>query len=354
VNSQLQHGPGKLLRSPTDPEAMRNSLAKDHSADYTIEYHSENLGRTPKSDMQGAFPPHQSEPRLSTINSSELLLAGEILTPLGSLLNAPEDVAVRGTHSGDSRICFGDTLDSAGGLLTASISTSETHEFVGSELTPSILNLRNLITGAGSLEGPQFDSERLLFLDSVELRDLDELLNCVRRSSNFIILLTRGVLTRPWVLAELTVAMAEQKNIVAVRIEWPCKDDEKHFAFPDCIEGVIQQLEFYKADLRPRSSWPRYGMRSMASKLTMRRINSTSSGSGISRGASKGSLARDGSTQPPSTRETSARTLSSCSCSSIAETRACDGFRLSPAKRLSSVVPEEHGTPTPPTTATKT
>jgi len=162
----------------------------------------------------------------------------------------------------------------------SSVSTSESHNLFA-DMSPSLLNIRNSLLGAGAAEGPQLDRERLLFLDSVELRDLDELLNAVRSSSNFVILLTKGVLTRPWVLAELTVAVAEQKNIVAVRIEWPCKDDEKHFAFPDCIEGVAQQLEACKeeAQVTDRVAWAGYPLRRMSQKLTLRKQSSGHSSS---------------------------------------------------------------------------
>lgn len=119
---------------------------------------------------------------------------------------------------------------------------TQTHGTAAESENTCIVNLRNhLLTGSAGAK--KFDSDRLLFLDSCELRDLGELLNAVRRSSNFLLLLTQGVLTRPWVLAELSVAVAEHKNIVAVRVEWPCQDDEKHFDFPDCIDGVVQQLE---------------------------------------------------------------------------------------------------------------
>jgi hypothetical protein len=83
-------------------------------------------------------------------------------------------------------------------------------------------------------------------LDSSELRDLAEISEAVQDSENFIILLTNGALARPWVLVELAIAVREGKNIVAVRVEWPHKDDEKHFAFPEGIDDVLVHLEAYR------------------------------------------------------------------------------------------------------------
>lgn len=333
---------GKLGRSPTDPEVTRHFMErmKDTASCESEEdiLHHPRMG--PMSDVEVPRPMGELSRGRSP---GDGIAEGRLLCDRRSIevpeLQLPGGALLEEGHHAQPR----DHL----GVFGSSVSTSSTHDFLPDGMSPSIMNLRNLITGAGCMDGPQLDLERLLFLDSVELRDLDELLNAVRRSSNFIILLTKGVLTRPWVLAELTVAMAEQKNIVAVRIEWPCKDDEKHFTLPDCIEEVMQQLEHCRAEVRShaRSAWSRPGMRSVASALSMRKNGSNSRGT--SRNSSKSSSPPRVSPMP-SNREierSAERTQGGSSpthkpASHESGHRLCEGFRLNPTPRFMGLVPE--------------
>jgi len=57
---------------------------------------------------------------------------------------------------------------------------------------------------------------RKVFLDSDDLLDLADLCNSVRDSDTLVLLLTRGVLTRPWVLVELMTAFDEGVPVITV------------------------------------------------------------------------------------------------------------------------------------------
>ena len=59
----------------------------------------------------------------------------------------------------------------------------------------------------------------LIYLDSVNLKDLGRLLDEVDASLNLVLFLTRNCLARPWVLAELCKAYTSNINIVLVRVE---------------------------------------------------------------------------------------------------------------------------------------
>ena len=58
-----------------------------------------------------------------------------------------------------------------------------------------------------------------VFLDSDDLRNLSELLHCVAASDVMVVLLSPGVLTRPWCLMELITAMERGKPIVPISCE---------------------------------------------------------------------------------------------------------------------------------------
>ena len=84
--------------------------------------------------------------------------------------------------------------------------------------------------------------ENLIYLDSAELKDLNKLLDDVEASANYIIMLSRHVLERPWVLAELCAAHKSGKNIIAVLVEYPRKqDDPKAFRHPLDLEAAISE-----------------------------------------------------------------------------------------------------------------
>eukprot|EP00811_Abedinium_folium_P033002 NODE_599_length_2896_cov_6.040087.p1 GENE.NODE_599_length_2896_cov_6.040087~~NODE_599_length_2896_cov_6.040087.p1 ORF type:complete len:820 (-),score=148.86 NODE_599_length_2896_cov_6.040087:435-2675(-) len=74
----------------------------------------------------------------------------------------------------------------------------------------------------------QHDLERIMdtrnlkapiFLDSDNLQDLRQLKKHVARSQNFVLLLTRHVLTRPWVLVEIVTAAKAGVQIVPVEVQ---------------------------------------------------------------------------------------------------------------------------------------
>jgi len=68
-----------------------------------------------------------------------------------------------------------------------------------------------------------------VFLDSEDLKDLGDLKRHVLKSHNIVLLLTQGILTRPWCLLEIVTAVEHGAHILPVRVEEPgaC------FEFPD-------------------------------------------------------------------------------------------------------------------------
>eukprot|EP00929_Paragymnodinium_shiwhaense_P111303 TRINITY_DN7910_c0_g1_i2.p1 TRINITY_DN7910_c0_g1~~TRINITY_DN7910_c0_g1_i2.p1 ORF type:complete len:1061 (+),score=211.59 TRINITY_DN7910_c0_g1_i2:71-3184(+) len=68
-----------------------------------------------------------------------------------------------------------------------------------------------------------------VFLDSEDLHNLEELQERVRCSRFLVVLLTRGVLTRPWCLVEIVSAVAANVPVVLVSIDKP----GNIFQFPD-------------------------------------------------------------------------------------------------------------------------
>jgi len=58
-----------------------------------------------------------------------------------------------------------------------------------------------------------------VFLDTEDLQDLEDLQMHVRQSHNLVLLLTPGVLTRPWVLVEISTATRAGVHIVPVEIQ---------------------------------------------------------------------------------------------------------------------------------------
>lgn len=78
--------------------------------------------------------------------------------------------------------------------------------------------------------------ETPIFLDSDDLVDLADLQDHVKRSHNLVLLLTEGVLLRPWVLVELVTAVKEKVRILPMQV---FKQGTK-FEFPS--EEFIQEL----------------------------------------------------------------------------------------------------------------
>jgi len=86
----------------------------------------------------------------------------------------------------------------------------------GTEATLMQEALELLITRDGAGTG-----ESLVFLDSEDLRDLTTLRDHVINSRNLVLLLTPGVLMRPWCLMEIITAMNHGVQIVPVEIQRP-------------------------------------------------------------------------------------------------------------------------------------
>merc|ERR1712019_38561 len=57
-----------------------------------------------------------------------------------------------------------------------------------------------------------------VFLDSEDLFDLDDLQVHVRRSHNLVLLLTKDVLLRPWVLVEVVTAVQADLRVLLVEV----------------------------------------------------------------------------------------------------------------------------------------
>jgi hypothetical protein len=90
--------------------------------------------------------------------------------------------------------------------------------------------------------------ESLIFLDSTGLKDLANLLDDVAASSNYVLLLSRKVLERPWVLAELACAHKLGKNMCVVLVEYPGRhEDPKAFRFPQDLEKAIADWREFRA-----------------------------------------------------------------------------------------------------------
>lgn len=75
---------------------------------------------------------------------------------------------------------------------------------------------------AGCLKSP-------IFVDSEDLMDIGNLFEHVKKSKNFVLLLTPDVLTRPWCLLEILIAYRDGVQIVPVEIQRP----GLQFEYPD-------------------------------------------------------------------------------------------------------------------------
>jgi len=92
----------------------------------------------------------------------------------------------------------------------------------------------------------QMRPENLVFFDSTNLKDLDKLSDHVAHSLNHLLLLTAGVLERPWVLAEIIKAVKLRKNFVCIMVDWPDKArDIRQFRFPDEIDSSLSRWKLY-------------------------------------------------------------------------------------------------------------
>ena len=86
--------------------------------------------------------------------------------------------------------------------------------------------------------------EDLIFLDSSNLSDLRLLLSHVEESANYILMLTRSVLERPWVLAELVRAHQCKKRMIVISATWGSEETSTTGrAFRQGIQTLARDLE---------------------------------------------------------------------------------------------------------------
>lgn len=96
----------------------------------------------------------------------------------------------------------------------------------GTEAALMHLELENLIQ---QLQHSAKRCEVPIFLDSENLLDLAQLKTHVERSHSVALLLTKGVLSRPWCLVEIVTAVRKRIPVLPVRIERIGTE----FSFPD-------------------------------------------------------------------------------------------------------------------------
>ena len=100
--------------------------------------------------------------------------------------------------------------------------------------------------------------EELIFLDSSNLSDLRKLLDHVEESANYILMLTRAALERPWVLAELVRAHKQHKRMLIISVSWPGDETSpqgRGFKFPTHLDEAIDEWQeyYYESSLRSRA-----------------------------------------------------------------------------------------------------
>ena len=84
--------------------------------------------------------------------------------------------------------------------------------------------------------------EQTIFLYSNDLTDLKQLLLQVEKSANHLLMMSRQVLERPWVLCELVAAVRSGKEINIIAVGWPGQS-EKEFHFPRQLDETISDWE---------------------------------------------------------------------------------------------------------------
>ena len=90
-----------------------------------------------------------------------------------------------------------------------------------------------------------------IFLDSANLANLNELLSSVEQSSTHLLLLTREVLERPWVLVELCVANAMGKPLIPISVDWPEQaKGGRDFRFPRDLNSALEDWKLYNENRR--------------------------------------------------------------------------------------------------------
>jgi len=100
--------------------------------------------------------------------------------------------------------------------------------------------------------------DELIFLDSSNLSDLRKLLDHVEESANYILMLTRSTLERPWVLAELVRAHTLGKRMLIITASWPGDESSpqgRGFKFPLHLDEAIDEWQeyYYESTMRARA-----------------------------------------------------------------------------------------------------
>jgi hypothetical protein len=93
----------------------------------------------------------------------------------------------------------------------------------------------------------------LVYSDAANLKSLNELLQRLEQSSTYLLLLTKQVLERPWILTELCTAHALGRTVILIRLAGLKGDDQKNFKFPDDLESVINDWKEFHQLLHHRS-----------------------------------------------------------------------------------------------------
>jgi len=102
-------------------------------------------------------------------------------------------------------------------------------------------------------------SDSLIFLDSNNLSDLKGLLTTVTKCANYILMMSRSVLERPWVLCELIAAVKAGKTPHIVVCGWPGPSAEKEFKYPRHLDETIGDWRQVQSTQRLRQPDPQYG-----------------------------------------------------------------------------------------------
>jgi len=130
-------------------------------------------------------------------------------------------------------------LSTAGGASHHLVFISHFKVEAGTEAALMSKDLEKMIQEDPANPGHQFKSA--IFLDTEDLEDLRELQSHVRKSHNLILLLTTGVLYRPWVLVEIVTATKAGTRIVPVEVQRPdASGGSTKFPYPD--EAYYQRL----------------------------------------------------------------------------------------------------------------
>jgi len=118
-------------------------------------------------------------------------------------------------------------LANAGGEANHLIFLSHYKAEAGTEAALMQKDLEHLIHEDAGSPGQGLSSP--VFIDSEDLQDLSDLQGHVQRSHNLVLLLTPGVLTRPWVLVEIVTAINYGTRVVPVEVQ----RRGVSFTFPD-------------------------------------------------------------------------------------------------------------------------